>query len=312
MTIIEKIGSIIFLTIIVVVYWMEIRFVFVYALKKIRHKPATNHLLSKSAIFVHFLAVIGIICFFYGYFVEPYWMEVKSVEVQTEKLKEVSFKIVHISDTHCDKKIRNEKKMVEIVNSIKPDIIIFTGDTINTRAALETFKETMKNLKANINKFAVRGNSDVWYWSDLGLFGGTGFKVLDHDVITIEKDNEVIKLFGISVEHKESYSQLLKNTSKEQFNLLLYHYPDLIEDLEELNIDLYLAGHTHGGQISLPLYGALITLSKYGKKYESGKYIVGDTILYINRGIGMEGGIVPRVRFWARPEITIINIVPKN
>ena len=56
----------------------------------------------------------------------------------------------------------------------------------------------------------------------------------------------------------------------------------------------------------------MVTLSKYGKKYESGKYIVGDTVLYVNRGIGMEGGYAPRVRFWARPEITVFNIVSER
>ncbi len=84
---------------------------------------------------------------------------------------------------------------------------------------------------------------------------------------------------------------------------------DLIEDLKNLNVDLYLAGHTHGGQIALPIYGALITLSKFGKKYESGMYTVDDTILYVNRGIG---GHASAVRFFARPEITVFEVGPKR
>jgi predicted MPP superfamily phosphohydrolase len=71
-------------------------------------------------------------------------------------------------------------------------------------------------------------------------------------------------------------------------------------------------GHTHGGQIALPLYGALITFSKYVKRYEAGLYREGETWLYVNRGIGMEGGPVPRVRFWARPEVTVIEISPET
>ncbi|MEJ2705392.1 MAG: hypothetical protein P8Z79_23375, partial [Sedimentisphaerales bacterium] len=85
----------------------------------------------------------------------------------------------------------------------------------------------------------------------------------------------------------------------------------LIEDITDFPVDLYLAGHTHGGQVALPFYGALVTLSEYGKEYESGKYQVGTTTLYVNRGIGMEGGPVPRVRFWARPEITVFEVMPK-
>jgi hypothetical protein len=84
----------------------------------------------------------------------------------------------------------------------------------------------------------------------------------------------------------------------------------LVESLEGLNVDLYLSGHTHGGQIALPLYGAIITLSKFGKKYESGMYTVGDTILYVNRGIGFEPRPAPPIRFCARPEITVFDIAP--
>jgi uncharacterized protein len=92
-------------------------------------------------------------------------------------------------------------------------------------------------------------------------------------------------------------------------NLFMYHYPDEIENVAGHRVDLYCAGHTHGGQIALPWYGALVTLSKFDKKYESGLYRVSDTFLYVNRGIGMEGGQAPRVRFCARPEVTVIDIV---
>ena len=102
----------------------------------------------------------------------------------------------------------------------------------------------------------------------------------------------------------------MENVPGDAFSVFLYHFPGLIEDVGDLNIDLYLAGHTHGGQIRLPFYGALVTLSRYGKKYEAGEYAVGDTILYVNRGIGMEGGLAPRVRFLCRPEITVFDIVP--
>ena len=312
MTIIEKIGAMVFLAIIVIVYLLEVRFSLVYAINKLRGKLKVNPFVSKSALLIHLLATIGIVCFLYGYFVEPYWIEVKTIEIKTEKLREASFKLVHISDMHCDKKVRNEKRVVELVNAINPDVIVFTGDTINTSVALATFKDTMKSLKAIIGKFAVLGNYDVWYWSDLDLFSDTGFKVLEQDVVTVKKNNEVIQVSGLSVGYSELYSQVLKSVSSERFNVLLYHYPDLIENLGDFNIDLYLAGHTHGGQVAMPLYGALVTLSKYGKKYESGKYIVGDTVLYVNRGIGMEGGYAPRVRFWARPEITVFNIVSER
>ena len=86
----------------------------------------------------------------------------------------------------------------------------------------------------------------------------------------------------------------------------------MIESLEGLNVDLYLSGHTHGGQIALPLYGAIITLAKFGKKYEAGLYEVGDTILYVNRGMGLEPRPAPQIRFCAQPEITVFDIGPRK
>jgi hypothetical protein len=75
---------------------------------------------------------------------------------------------------------------------------------------------------------------------------------------------------------------------------------------------LYLCGHTHGGQVALPFYGAIITLTKYGKKYEAGMYEVGDSLLYVNRGLGLDSRWLPKVRFFARPEIAVFDILPKK
>jgi predicted MPP superfamily phosphohydrolase len=89
---------------------------------------------------------------------------------------------------------------------------------------------------------------------------------------------------------------------------LLYHTPDLIETASELGVDLYLAGHTHGGQVRLPWLGAIFTASRYGKRYEMGSYRVGRTQLYVSRGIGMEGLGTPRVRFLCPPEIVELEL----
>jgi predicted MPP superfamily phosphohydrolase len=81
-----------------------------------------------------------------------------------------------------------------------------------------------------------------------------------------------------------------------------------VEDAVEGGTDLYCAGHTHGGQIALPFYGALITFSQFDKRFEAGLYDYKGMALYVNRGIGMEGGMAPRVRFGSRPEITVIDV----
>jgi predicted MPP superfamily phosphohydrolase len=112
----------------------------------------------------------------------------------------------------------------------------------------------------------------------------------------------------VAVDNEESLAQAVNSIPSDAFKIFLYHYPDLIPEVAAHKVDLYCAGHTHGGQIALPFYGALMTLSKFGKKYEAGLYHEKDTWLYVNRGIGMEGGRAPRVRFCARPELTVIEI----
>jgi predicted MPP superfamily phosphohydrolase len=88
---------------------------------------------------------------------------------------------------------------------------------------------------------------------------------------------------------------------------VLYHYPDLIDRLASKQVDLLLAGHTHGGQIALPFFGAIVTLSKGWKRYERGLYRVGESYLYVNRGLGTD---LPAIRFFARPEIAVIDLIP--
>ena len=312
MTASEKLVLILFLGIIAIVYTAETFLLLAFVFNKLRGAEALKIFCSKPALAVHLLALIGIICFAYGYFVEPYRLKIETVQIQTPKLAKTTLRLIQISDLHCDKKPRNEVKLVRLINEMKPDIIVFTGDSINTSAALERFKETMKNLNAPLAKFAVDGNIDIWYWSKLDLFGGTGFEVLDANIVELQKNGESFYISGVSCRYPTAFGDVLKNVPEDRFSIFLYHYPDLIEDLHNLNVDLYLAGHTHGGQVALPFYGALITLSKFGKKYEAGSYTVGKTMLYVNRGIGMEGSHAPRVRFFARPEITVFDIKPNK
>ena len=75
--------------------------------------------------------------------------------------------------------------------------------------------------------------------------------------------------------------------------------------------DLWCAGHTHGGQIALPFYGAILKSPLEGPHYERGLYLVNGTPLVVTRGVGMEGGPVFRARFCSRPEVAIIELVPE-
>jgi predicted MPP superfamily phosphohydrolase len=117
---------------------------------------------------------------------------------------------------------------------------------------------------------------------------------------------------GLPVDTGKSVHEALTNIPNDEYKIFLFHDPDCLQEIAENHVDLYLAGHTHGGQVALPFYGALMTVSAFGKKYEHGLHKMDDTYLYVNRGISMEGGMAPRVRFCARPEVTLFEVFSRR
>jgi predicted MPP superfamily phosphohydrolase len=140
----------------------------------------------------------------------------------------------------------------------------------------------------------------------------TGATELDGIAVRISVRGTPLWLAGVAVEHEERAAQALSAVSPDEETIFLYHYPypDVIPASLRGKVDLLCAGHVHGGQVALPWYGALVTLSKYGKQYEAGLYRVAGMAMYVSRGLGMEGGSMPRIRFFARPELAIIEIQP--
>jgi predicted MPP superfamily phosphohydrolase len=220
-------------------------------------------------------------------------------------------RVVHISDLHCDPRTRLEERLPDIIAAEHPDLIVFTGDSLNSREGLPVLRKLLPRLSAIAPTFAVRGNWDVWYWRKQELFGGTGVEELDGKAARVDVAGTSLVVAGVPFAATDRIGAALEGVPPGVFTIFLYHTPDEILDVAATNrVDLYCAGHTHGGQVALPFYGALVTLSKFGKKYESGLHREGATWLYVTRGIGMEGGPAPRVRFFARPEITVIELAP--
>ena len=298
-----------FLIAVLVVYIKEALLIFRLLCHKLWRKSGPSGFLTKPAMVVHIFAIAGIACFLYGFFVEPYWIEVKRVNIESEKLSHASIRVIQISDLHTEPGSTKEKKVVSLINSLDPDVIVFTGDSLAKPEALPAFKAAMKSLKAKLGKFEVKGNYDYWFLYDVDIFGDTGFLPADGKVFKLNKDGEDFFVSGLDFQHGGNWRNTLKRVPAGPYSIFLYHKPDLIEDIKGVNVDLYLAGHTHGGQVALPFYGALITLSKYGKRYESGEHRVGNITLYVNRGIGTED--LP-IRFFARPEIAVFDIKPKR
>lgn len=275
-------------------------------------RSAAAILFAKPAIVVHGLIALGFLCLLYGYFIEPRWIDVNVTTLHTAKLKEAGFRIVQISDLHCDRKVRNEEKMVRIINDLRPDIVVATGDYLNHSLGLPHLRDSFRRLHAPLGKFAVAGNHDGEEWGQRDILEGTGFRWLDGETVIVTKGTDSIGIRGIAYDPSGFPDEPIEGFSDDRFDVFLFHTPDLIEEVSGRGVDLYLCGHTHGGQAALPLYGAVVTFSKFGKKYESGLYRVGDTVLYVNRGLGLEPRPAPQIRFFARPEIAVFDILPER
>ena len=307
----EILSVLLFLLFLFGIYGLEVLLFARYILHRIHRRRRKSVPLTRPAIVLHALVIVSSLCLLYGYFVEPYWIEVNAKTIHTAKFRNTGFRIVQISDLHCDEKSRNEERAVQIVNQLKPDVIVLTGDCLNRASALPRLQTMLRGLEAPLGKLAVKGNFEIGHWPHLDLLADTGFRWLERDTVTVEKGDDAIDVSGLSLDRPQACRDLLEQAGRGRFHVFLFHTPDLIEDIHGLGVDLYLCGHTHGGQVALPLYGALITLSKFGKKYESGMYESDGTMLYVNRGLGLEPKPAPQVRFFARPEIAVFDIVPE-
>lgn len=260
-------------------------------------------------------AIVGLLCILYAYNVEPYWPQVTHVSLRSAKLQPgARMRIVEISDLHCDGKLRLEKRLPEIIREQHPDLIAYAGDTVVRREGVPLAREVLSQLATIAPTYVVLGNWDVemareWKESlqDPSFFTGTGVHHLAAEAETLRVHDIPLWIAGAGTHQISRLPALLAGAPRDQFSIFLFHYPDEVQVVEQNRIDLYLAGHTHCGQIALPFYGALLTFSRFDKKYERGLHAVGDSWLYVNCGIGLEGH-APRARFLARPEITVIDI----
>ncbi|MCU0916587.1 MAG: metallophosphoesterase [Planctomycetes bacterium] len=308
----EGFSLLVFGLVFLAVYGLEALLWIDYLWGRICRRTGPSELLARRYRAVHAVAAIGIVCMLYGYFVEPYWIDVSTTTLPTSKLQTARFRVVQVSDLHCDTTARNEDRMVQIINGLQPDLVVATGDYLNHPAALGRLRDSLRRLEASLGKFAVRGNQDARHRGPFDLLDGTGFRWLHRETVVVVKGTDQLGITGMDFVPANRPIDLIASLAGERFDVFLFHTPDLIADVAGRGVDLYLCGHTHGGQVCLPGYGALITFSKFGKKYESGMHRVGQTTLCVNRGLGLEPRPGPQVRFLARPQIAVFDIVPER
>ncbi len=246
-------------------------------------------------------------CLAYAYFIEPNQLEIKTVKIALSDIPSTTkpITIVQISDLHCDGPVRLEDKVAETIENIKPSLILFTGDAVNSLDGVATFNTFAARISKVARTLAVKGDWD---------FAFHPLDVLVKSKLEVVSGFKIVELNGVKfcivgTDSGASCIDALQKAPKGLPTIVMFHNPDgdvILKNRTE-GVDLYLCGHTHGGQIALPIYGALITQSIQGKKYESGLHKLENMWIYTNRGIGMEGHF-PRLRFCSKPELTVFEI----
>ncbi len=254
----------------------------------------------------------------YATWVEPFRLTITSLEFTSPKLQSGEpLRVLHLSDIHFEGWTPRERRLLEIARALAPDLIFLTGDYLNLSSvdngpARQGVRDLLAELATIAPTYAVVGSPPVDRPDVVPrIFSGLPITWLVDEAAEVEMKGHRLRLIGVrcTADHRRDGERLRRLCSAgfhPALQILLYHSPDLFPLAAELGIDLHLAGHTHGGQLRLPLFGALVTSSAFWKRYEAGLYRRGSSTLYVSRGIGVEGKGAPRARFLAPPEIVLI------
>jgi len=232
-------------------------------------------------------------------------------------------RIVQLSDFHYDPyfSVTPIRHAVEIVQKLQPDLIVLTGDFItetqdsrwvfSRRQKTEYVRlcaELLARMHSRLGLFAIMGNHDVKFGADtvIDSLESNGIHVLRNSSIPLEQNGTRLWLAGVDdvLEGKADLDKSLQQIPKGEPVILLAHEPDYVLESAQSGVDLQLSGHSHGGQIRIPLLGAPY-LPELGRKYPMGSYQIKDTRLYTNVGLGT---ITLPFRFDCRAEITLFTL----
>ena len=249
-------------------------------------------------------------------------LEVSQVTVSSEKLPAAfdGFRIAHLADLHNTQFGEGNRELLDLLKKQKPDIIVITGDLVDSR---HTDLEIALNFVREAAKIAPVYLSTGNHEAGIPDFDGfarrlleAGCVILRNESILIEREGEKIRLTGLddylffpgSSGHECVLNMLssLDELPCDGYDILLFHRPELAHNLMGREVELVLSGHAHGGQVRIPLLGGLYAPDQgWFPDYDGGMYLLGDMILVVSRGLG--NSVFP-LRFNNRPEVVIITL----
>ena len=247
---------------------------------------------------------------------DPNSIVINQIELKLPRLSRNfdGYRIIQISDIHIGTWINQNRLagIIDLVNQHEPDLVAITGDfvTFDPRRFEHELTSTLINLKPNDVTVAVLGNHD--HWTDpivvREVLERANIIDLSNKVYSIERNNEALHIAGVddSLEGLDRLDLVLEQLPPQGAAILLAHEPDFADhSASSKRFDLQLSGHSHGGQIILPIIGIPL-LPPFGRKYPSGLYQINGMALYTNRGVGTA---VMQLRLNCPPEITVFTLL---
>lgn len=260
----------------------------------------------------------------YATWIAPFQIEVTHESLAAKGLSR-PLRMIHIGDLHVERITARERRLNQLLESLQADVIVFSGDFVNLtyrddlRAEADV-RAVIAGWHAPYGVYAVPGTPLVEPLERVRAFVRDlpSITLLLNQWQTVETPAGTLLIAGlITTHHLPADRAALAGLARRRpavdgLRLLLTHSPDVAPEAAALGFDLVLCGHTHGGQIVLPLIGPLFSGSAYGRRFIRGRYALGKTTLYVTRGLGMEGWGAPRARLICAPEITVWTILPAH
>lgn len=291
-----------------------------------------------------FLFLVGCLLL-YSRFCATTGLNIKEYKVVDSSIPKYfhGLKVIHFSDLHYGRTVHQKEldSLVSKINELRPDLVVFTGDLVDddtklTNDEVKGIAASLNKIEAKIGKYAIMGNHDykIKQWST--IIKNSGFINLNDTYDLIYDDGyDPIMLAGISTnlhgtknikdksvpifdyfkevnkkndeteQHPVDTSEEISNVDKSIYEILLIHEPDFIENIDYKKFDLILAGHSHNGQVRLPVVGAIVKPIG-AKTYYDEHYSLDNTDLYVSSGIGVSS---VNFRLFNRPSINFYRIV---
>lgn len=274
----------------------------------------------------------GLACVAYGVLVERRWFRLARRRLDILPAGAPGrITVLHLSDLHL---VRGDRAKVRFLARLpRPDLAVVTGDLLGEPDAVEEVVRALRPVRGRLGSWFVLGSNDYFAPRPLnylayfrrrrrvrrGIRGrapelvarleADGWRHLENDRLEIELDGLPAEVLGLDDAHIGRHDlRAAARGAPDRFGIAVTHSPDVAPELAALGWDLIVAGHTHGGQVRLPLVGALVTNSHLPRRLASGLFRLGPAVVHVSPGLGTSK--YAPFRFLCRPEATLLELLP--